>query len=151
MKSKIISFLFTICFSLLLMGLRTFPALAQGGETGFIDNCPIGSISPGCKPPTLQQFEFLIARLIYAAWALGGLIWTAYFMLIAKMYFTSDQGKIEEAKKRFGRWFLGIAFFYLSRPLIGSFMEVLIKDGTTCYQSFDGTPGFTFFFPDVCT
>lgn len=153
MKAKqiFLSVSLTMFLSFSMLGLRTFPVLAQGGETGFVDNCPIGSISPECKPPTLQQLEFLVVRLIYAGWALGGLIWTAYFMLIAKLYFTSDQGKIEEAKGRFGRWIVGLALFYLSRPLIGSFMEVLIKDGTGCYDSFDGTPAFTFFFPDVCT
>lgn len=150
-KKYILSTILSLFLTLTLLGFRTLPVLAQGGQTDFINDCPVDSIDPDCRPPTLQTFEFVLVRFIYIAWALGGFLWLAYFILIAYSFFTSDTNKIEDAKSRFGRWLIGIVLFYLSRMIIASVMATMISGTSNCYQQFDGTPGFTFFFPDVCT
>jgi hypothetical protein len=130
--------------------VSTTPVQAQGGDSGFLENCPTDSIDPRCQPPTLQSLEFIFAKLIIAAWALGGLLWLGYFIAIAVLYFTDDPGKVEEAKKRFGRWLIGFALFYLSWIIVANVLDVMIADGSECYKQFDGYPGFVFFFPEVC-
>lgn len=152
MKKTIISLTISLFISVLLVTLRTssLPVLAQGGNTDFLDSCGINSIDPDCRPPTLQQFEFVIVKIIYSAWSLGGLLWLVYFINIARLYFTSDPNKIEEAKQRFLRWITGVALFYLSWAIIGNLMALMIADGTDCFEEFNGTPGFIFFFPEVC-
>jgi len=151
-KNKILSVIITILISLSLVTLRasTLPVLAQGGNTDFLNNCSTDSIDPNCTPPTLQQFELLVVKLIYSAWSLGSILWLVYFINIARLYYTSDPNKIEEAKQRFLRWLTGIALFYLSWAIIGNVMGIMIADGTDCFEEFNGTPGFMFFFGDVC-
>jgi len=151
MKNKIISILITISITFMIVSTQVVTVQAQGGQTDFLNDCPVDSIDPDCRPPTLQTFEFVLVRFIYIAWALGGFLWLAYFILIAYSFFTSDTNKIEDAKSRFGRWLIGIVLFYLSRMIISSVMATMISGTSNCYQQFDGTPGFTFFFPDVCT
>lgn len=151
MKNRVLSILLTMGITFMMVSTQFIPVLAQGGQTDFIDDCPVDSINPDCRPPTLQTFEFVLVRFIYIAWALGGFLWLAYFILIASTFFTSDSNKIEEGKGRFNRWLIGIALFYLSRMIISSVMSTMIADSSNCYEQFDGTPGFTFFFPDVCT
>lgn len=152
MKIKILSICLTIFLSLSIVGFRLIPATvnAQGGNTDFLDSCSTDSIDPNCRPPTLQQLEFVVVKLIYSAWSLGGLLWLVYFINIARLYFTSDPNKIEDAKQRFLRWVTGIALFYLSWAIIGNVMALMIADGTDCFEEFNGTPGFLFFFPEVC-
>lgn len=150
MKKTFLSLLLTTILTFSILGLRTIPVLAQGGNSDFLDSCSTDSIDPDCKPPTLQQIEFLVVKLIYAAWSLGGFLWLGYFVIIAKIYFSSDPNKIEEAKQRFMRWVIGFALYYLSWAIVGNVMELMIADGTSCFEEFNGTPGFKFFFPDVC-
>lgn len=149
-KNLVLSLFLTFFLTLTILGVRSIPVSAQGGNTDFLGTCSTDNIDVDCKPPTLQQFEFLVVKLIYAAWGLGGFIWMGYFMFIVFTYFTGDQNKIEEAKKRLGRWFLGFVLFYLSWVIIANVMGVLIADGTDCFEEFNGTPGFKFFFPEVC-
>lgn len=150
MKKSILSLLITILFSLTILGIRALPAMAQGGSTDFLKSCGTDSIDPDCNPPTLQQFELLFVKALVAAWSLGGLLWLGYFIIIAQLYFTSEQSKIEEAKKRFQRWIIGFVLFYLARAIIISVMGVLIADDTNCYAEFDNNAAFKFFFPEVC-
>jgi len=150
MKKSILSLLITILFSLTILGIRALPAMAQGGNTDFLKSCGTDSIDPNCNPPTLQQFEILFVRILVVAWSLGGFLWLGYFIAIARLYFTSEQAKIEEAKKRFLRWVIGFALFYLSRAIIISIMGVLIADDTNCYAEFDSNVAFKFFFSEVC-
>jgi len=61
-KKLLLSVTLTMFLSFSMLGVRTIPVFAQGGETGFLNNCPIDSIDPNCKPPTLQQLEFLVGH-----------------------------------------------------------------------------------------
>lgn len=151
MKTKILSLLLSLFIVSFVLGVRTIPVLAQGGDTNFVESCPPNAVSEDCQPPTLQTLEFLVVRIIYAAWALGGFFWLGYFIFIATKYLRGDPQQIEDAKKRFGIWVVGIFVYYLSYVIVGQFMSLLIKDGSACYNQFDGTPGFTFFFAQVCT
>ncbi len=150
MKKSIFSILITVLMSLSFLAVRVVPVLAQGGDTGFVINCPIDSIEEDCRPPTLQQFEFIFANLIVLAWALGGFVWLGYFINIARLYYTSDPNKIEEAKKRFGRWILGFALYYLSWVIVGNVLAVMVGTSSDCFAEFSGNPVFRFFFADVC-
>ena len=154
MKKNLLSLLITSIISIAILSVSAFawqaPVQAQGGDSGFLKDCPPDSISEECQPPTLQTLEFIVAKLIIAAWALGGLLWLAYFIFIATLYFTDDPNKIDEAKKRFGRWIIGFALFYLSWVIVGNVLDVMIDGGQSCYAEFDGYPGFKFFFPEVC-
>lgn len=152
MKNTAVSLFIILACITFFFNCVTFasPVSAQGGNTDFVQSCSPDRIDPNCRPPTLQQFEFLVVKLIYSAWSLGGFLWLVYFINIARLYFTSDPNKIEEAKQRFLRWVVGIALFYLSWAIVGNIMALMIADGTNCYEQFNGTPGFVFFFPEVC-
>lgn len=150
MKKNILTICVTILLTLFIAGIRVVPVVAQGGDTGFLKNCPIDNISDDCRPPTLQQFEFLFVNLIVAAWALGGFLWMGYFINIARLYFTDDTNKIEDAKKRFGKWILGFALYYLSWVIVGNVLSVMVGTDSNCYAEFSGNPVFRFFFAEVC-
>lgn len=150
MKKAVISICITLSLTIALLVSLSLPVLAQGGDSGFLDSCRIGEISEDCKPPTLQQFEFLFVNLLVTAWALGGLLWVGYFINIARLYYTGDTNKIEEAKKRFGKWVLGFALYYLSWVIVGNVLSVMITPTSDCYSEFAGNPMFRFFFAEVC-
>lgn len=150
MKKNILTICVTILMTLFIVGTRMMPVMAQGGDSGFLRDCPIDSISDDCRPPTLQQFEFLFVNLIVAAWALGGFLWMGYFINIARLYFTNDTNKIEDAKKRFGKWVLGFALYYLSWVIVGNVLSVMVGTHSDCYAEFSGNPVFRFFFAEVC-
>lgn len=151
MKKNLYSLILTILFCITLITFRGIPVFAQGGDSGFLRDCPIDSISSDCKPPTLQQLEFIVANLIVAAWALGGFLWLAYFLNIARLYYTTEVNKVEEAKKRFGKWTLGFALYYLSWVIVGNVLQVMVGTSSDCFSQFSGNPVFRFFFAEVCT
>lgn len=140
-----------------LLGSQT--VFAQGGETDFIDSCDPNfdsdgdgnpDINPDCNPPTLQQIEFIVVRVLYAAWGFGGLGWGGYLIFIGTRFFSGDPQKIEEAKKRITMWIVGIFLFFLAVPILSTLMGILVNDSSVCFQELTD-PGFTFFFRDVCT
>lgn len=151
MKKKILALCVTALLALTIFGVSVMPVVAQGGDTGFIRTCWIDDIRDDCRPPTLQQFEFLFANLIVTAWALGGFLWMGYFINIARLYFTDDVSKIEDAKKKFGKWILGFALYYLSWVIVGNVLAVMVGTNSDCYAEFSGNPVFRFFFAEVCT
>ena len=65
MKSRVLSILLTIGIIFMMVSTQFLPVMAQGGQTDFIDECPVDSINPDCRPPTLQTFEFVLVRFIY--------------------------------------------------------------------------------------
>ncbi len=151
MKKNILVLYVTVVLLLFILGIPIFPVMAQGGDTGFVENCPIDSVDENCRPPTLQQFEFIFVNLLVTAWALGGFLWMGYFINIARLYFTDDVSKIEDAKKRFGKWVLGFALYYLSWVIVGNVLAVMVGGGSDCYVEFSRNPVFRFFFAEVCT
>lgn len=154
MKKILLSSLISLFTLSLILGLNFTSVYAQGGETDFVTSCPPDSVTEDCQPPTLQQFEFLAAQILYIAWGLGGFLWLGYFIYIASKYMRGNPQEIEDAKKRFGLWLGGIVLYYLSYVVIAQIMGFLIGGqggNSDCFNQFDGTPGFTFFFPTVCT
>lgn len=151
MSAKFLKTIIILSLIVVFSGIQIMPVFAQGGDSGFLQDCPIDDISDKCRPPTLQHFEFLFANLIVTAWALGGLVWMGYFINIARLYFTNDMNKIEEAKKKFGKWVLGFALYYLSWVIVGNVLSVMVGTSSSCYAEFSGNPVFRFFFAEVCT
>lgn len=125
---------------------------AQGGDTGFVQDCPPGEISDNCNPPTLQQVEFIAVRLVYFIWGGAGLL---FFFFLARagfiyLYSGNDPGKIEEVRGMIVRWFLGLFLLFFSRPIVATVMSELVGESSACFANLQD-PGFTFFFNDVCT
>jgi len=114
--------------------------------------CPVDFVDPNCEPPRIQSLEIIAVRLLYTAWACGGLLFLILLVYVGFLYMTSagDQGKVETAKKRGGQWIIGILLFFFSQPIVATFMRGLISDNTDCFNDLRD-PGFTFFFVDVCT
>ena len=114
--------------------------------------CPVDFVDPNCEPPRIQSLEIIAVRLLYTAWACGGLLFLILLVYVGFLYMTSagDQGKVETAKKRGGQWIIGILLFFFSQPIVATFMRGLISDNTDCFKDLRD-PGFTFFFVDVCT
>ncbi len=108
----------------------------------------------GDEPARLRDLEPLLVQLIYVIWALGGIIFTAALMFIGFLYMTSagDPQKQEALKKRATNWLFGLILFFAGYPLVLTAYNVLDigQSNPDCYKSVS-TPGFHFFFPDVCT
>lgn len=106
------------------------------------------------EPPRLRDVEPLLVQMVYLIWALGGLLFTAVLMYIGFRYMTSggDPQKKEEMKKRATNWIIGLLIFFGGYPVIITVYDVLgIGDtNSDCYEQIS-TPGFHFFFPEVCT
>jgi hypothetical protein len=114
--------------------------------------CATEKYDPNCEPPRLQELEVIAVRLLYAAWACGGIIFMVLLVLIGYTYMTSagDQGKVESARKRGTQWIIGFLLFFFSQPIVATLMKGLISGNTTCFKDLTD-PGFTFFFTSVCT
>ncbi|KXK26783.1 MAG: hypothetical protein TR69_WS6001000804 [candidate division WS6 bacterium OLB20] len=122
------------------------PASAQVSEP-----CSLESSEP-CEPPTIRELQYLVTRVIYAAWAFGGIVFMVLLVVIGGIYLTSagDQSKVEIAKKRAGQWVIGLLLYFLAYPISATLMQGLIAEDASCYENLRD-PGFTFFFPQVCT
>ncbi len=106
------------------------------------------------EPPRLRDLEPLLVQLIYMIWALGGLLFTVLLIFIGVQYMASggDPQKKEELKKKGRNWLIGLVLFFVGYPIVATIYDVLEVGVTNpeCYQQVK-TPGFHFFFPDVCT
>ena len=106
------------------------------------------------SPPRLRDLEPLLVQVVYMAWALGGLIFTVILMVIGFRYMTSfgDQQKQQDLKNRGKNWIIGLIIFFIGYPIIVSIYGVIGigEVNQDCYQDIV-TPGFHFFFPEICT
>lgn len=125
---------------------------AQGGQTDFIESCPVDSVSPDCNPPTFQQIEYMFVRLIYFLWISGGIIFGFFLAYAGWMYFSSlgEQDKMAEARDRASKWLISVLLYFFSRPIVATMMHEFVSDNVNCYAELN-EPGFTFFFPTACT
>ena len=151
MKIKILSSILTFLMIFSIYGSSYYISVYAQNELPYEQNCDIDSVNPDCQPPTLRSLEDLFVNILYIAWFMGGLLWLGYFIYIASFYMRGDPSKIEEAKKRFGIWVAGIVIYYLSYVIVAQVMSAFVGGSSDCYNKFDGTPGFYFFFEDVCT
>ena len=114
-------------------------------------NAQLGTID---EPPRLRDLQPMLVEMIYLIWALGGLFFTVLLMWIGFQYMTSagDPQKKEELKKKGKNWLIGLIIFFLGYPIVSTIYDVIGIGSANpeCYEQVD-TPGFHFFFPDVCT
>ncbi len=138
--------------SMPLLSVVTGRVGADTNTTVITTPCPTDRFVADCEPPRLQELEVIAVRLLYAAWACGGIIFMVMLVLIGYTYMTSagDQGKVESARKRGGQWIIGFLLFFFSQPIVATLMKGLISGNTTCFKDLTD-PGFTFFFNSVCT
>jgi len=127
--------------------VSTEPTLAAGNIT---PPCDLNSSEP-CEPPRLNEVQYLVTRLIYTAWAFGGVVFMVLLVVIGGIYLTSagDPQKVETAKKRAGQWVIGVFLYFLAQPLTATLMRGLVSGDANCFANLQD-PGFTFFFPNVC-
>lgn len=106
------------------------------------------------EPPRLRDLQPMLVEMIYLIWALGGLFFTVLLMWIGFQYMTSagDPQKKEELKKKGKNWLIGLVVFFLGYPIVSLIYDVIGIGSANpdCYEQVS-TPGFHFFFPDVCT
>ena len=124
---------------------------AQGGTTDFLESCPPGVVSDTCQPPTLQQIEFTLVRLLYALWGSAGIIFLglAIYNGFQYMFAGGEEEKLRELRGKAIQWLVGLFLIFLAVPIVSTIMKIFIADGQCFGQLRD--PGFSFFFPDVCT
>jgi hypothetical protein len=140
-----------------LTGIVAVPISIANGTTYTVSaqadtECPPDSVNPNCEPPRIKGLEELFVRLIYMFYFAGGVIFLFYLMWIGWVYMrAAGSPELEaEAKDRIGKWIIGIILFYFSRTLVATFMNDLVSENGVCYADLND-PGFTIFFPDVCT
>lgn len=106
------------------------------------------------QPPRLRDLEPVLVQVIYVIWALTGIIFALILMFIGFQYMTSlgDQQKQQELMQRGRNWLIGLFLVFLGYPLVVTIYGVIGvgENNPDCYQQVS-TPGFHFFFPDVCT
>lgn len=132
---------------LMPLAISTQPSLAQQDVS---EPCSLDS-SEICEPPTIREIQYLVTRIIYAAWAFGGIVFMVLLVVIGGIYLTSagDQQKVETAKKRAGQWVVGLFLYFLAQPITATLMRGLVSSDASCFENLQD-PGFTFFFPTVC-
>lgn len=119
--------------------------------TSADDGSGLGDLS---SPPRLRDLEPLLVQVVYIVWAFGGFIFTFLLMVIGFQYMISmgDQQKQQELKSRGKNWIIGLIVFFIGYPIIVTVYSVIGigETNTECYKDIK-TPGFHFFFPEVCT
>lgn len=103
-----------------------------------------------CKPGRLRGVQLIIVNLIYTIWVLGIPMFAGFGMLIGYQYMTSagDTDKQAQLRQKGGMWLFSIILFFLSQPIAAAIMGFFITENDQC---FNNAPGFTIFFPEICT
>ncbi|MFS8130706.1 MAG: pilin [Candidatus Dojkabacteria bacterium] len=110
------------------------------------------------KPPTLQEFEILFVKVVYAIWAIVAsfsflmIIYLAYQYLISR----GDVTQIKAIRERIIKFIIGFALVFLAVPILITFFKILgVDNRVQCYSGLTGSNnvgiGFQFFFTDLCT
>lgn len=104
------------------------------------------------RPPTLRVLEVWFVRILFAIWALSGIVFTFILISIGVEYMFSFGNEVAVGKviKRFQNFLLGFVLVFLSYPLLNTFFNILpINDESQCFEQIN-MPGFQFFFPQAC-
>ncbi len=103
-------------------------------------------------PPTLQQIEIWVRKIIYYVWLLVGtysflmLVYLGYQYMLTR----GDVTKITEIRKRIINYIIGFLLVFLAVPILSTVFRVLgIDRSVDCYDV--AMPGFQFFFANLCT
>lgn len=106
-----------------------------------------------CKPNSLKDLQPLVVRIIYVVWLASGSVFVIGFMYIGYMYMTSfdDVNKQVEMRQKSIYLVIGIILLFASQPFATVLMKTVITSSNDCFDGIGDTPGFTFFFDDVCT
>ncbi|MBN1332114.1 hypothetical protein JW978_04565 [Candidatus Dojkabacteria bacterium] len=106
------------------------------------------------EPARLRDIEPIVVQMIYVVWGVGTLGLTLILMKIGFDYMTSmgDAQKQQEIRAKGSKWLISVLIFYLAYPIILTFYQVtgIGEANEECYKDIL-TPGFHFFFADVCT
>lgn len=108
---------------------------------------------PQCIPSRGRDLQGLVVNIVYYVWILGGTGFVLIGMYIGYQYMTSgsDSQKKGELAKRGSYFVISIILFFASQPIAAFMMNLFVTNSSDCYTSIKDTPGFTFFFADVCT
>lgn len=105
-----------------------------------------------CKPPNLVDFQPLVVRLIYFVWIGSGVVFIFGFMYIGYIYMTSagDVQKQGDLRQKAVYLVGAIILLFASQPIATILMRTVVTSNNQCFQGISDTPGFTFFFSEVC-
>lgn len=148
-NSKIKYFKAFFIFGLILVSAFLIFYSDSSAQVNCLD--PANAANPECVSPRLKGLQQTVVNLIYLAWVAGIPIFTGLGALIGVQYMTS--GADADAKAALQRrglyWVISIIIYFASQPIAGAIMKFFIQTTSDCYLFLD-TPGFTFFFSDVC-
>lgn len=148
-----------LAFSILsLVGLVLVKA--AGGDTG-LEVCNVAPPEDPvkyeewkklCVPPQLVDIQALVVRLIYVAWAASFPLFVFIIMFIGFSYMRADDPKAQgDLRMKLLYSIIGFIILLASQPIAAAAMTFFLSGSvSSCYANLD-TPGFTFFFEDVCT
>ncbi len=106
-----------------------------------------------CVPKKGIEFQGLVVNLVYYVWVLGGTAFVLVGMYIGYEYMTSgsDSQKKATLQKRGTYYVISIILLFASHPIAAFMMKLFVTSSSDCYAEIKNTPGFTFFFEDVCS
>lgn len=103
-------------------------------------------------PPSLRIIEVWFVRILFAIWALSGIVFTFILISLGVQYMFSfgNPQAVERVIKKFQNFLLGFVLVFLSYPIMNTFFNILpINDDSQCFEQIN-MPGFQFFFPQAC-
>lgn len=128
-------------------------AITTEGGTNYV--CIIDGVRVNAvpRPPTIQVIEIWFVRVLYAVWGITGVVFIFIIMWIGLNYMFALGNAVAQADaiKRFQRWALGLVLIFLSYPGLNTFFNILPISDDYCYEELvEATPGFRFFFAEIC-
>ena len=149
MKKKII---FGIIIISIVIGGFTIVGATIPSYAADPVNCIENPEHLDCQPARLREVQDVIVRLIYIAWALGIPLFGISAAVVGYQYMFagSSEQKQQELRKRVGYIIVGVIIFLATYPVANFMMGLFVTSQSDCYAHID-TPGFTFFFPNVCS
>lgn len=105
-------------------------------------------------PFKLRDLEPLLVQVVYFVWAFCGIFFGALLVWIGIQYMMTltDTQKKQELADRGKRWLISLLIVGFCYPAIAGIYDFfgIGKTNPECYEDI-ATPGFHFFFPNVCT
>jgi hypothetical protein len=118
----------------------------------YLDDGKISQRDAIPTPPSLRIIEVWFVRIIFAIWALSGIVFTFVLISLGVQYMFSfgNPQAVERVIKKFQNFLLGFVLVFLSYPILNTFFNILpINDESQCFEQIS-MPGFQFFFPQAC-
>lgn len=148
---KVMTMIIICCAILSVVAAPVFADL-----TTYQTNCSVNGVSETCQPPSISDFQSLVAKIISTAWSLGAVVFFVLLLYNGTIYLVGswEESKyilgasLEDVQKRMTQWGIGFFMFFLSYPLMNTLLLALVAN-TDCYAALR-KPGFTFFFPTLC-